>query len=48
MISKEKEAEIMRLHHAEKWLVGTIADQIGVHHTTVQRVLQQMSMATRN
>lgn len=41
MISKEKEAEIMRLHHAEKWPVGTIADQLKVHHTTVQRVLGQ-------
>ena len=41
MISKEQEAEILRLHHAEKWLVGTIAEQLGVHHTTVQRVLGQ-------
>lgn len=41
MISKEKEADILRLHHAEKWPVGTIAVQLGVHHTTVQRVLGQ-------
>lgn len=41
MIPKEKEAEIIRLFHAEKWRVGTIADQLGVHHTTVQRVLKQ-------
>jgi transposase len=41
VISKEKEADILRLHHAEKWPVGTIAAQLGVHHTTVQRVLQQ-------
>src|SRR5688572_9031796 len=41
MISKELEAEIIRLFHAEKWLIGTIADQLGVHHTTVQRVLGQ-------
>lgn len=41
MIAKDKEAEIMRLHHAEKWPVGTIATQVGVHHTTVQRVLEQ-------
>jgi transposase len=39
MISKEREAEILRLHHAEKWRVGTIASQLGLHHTTVQRVL---------
>lgn len=41
MIPKETEAEILRLFHAEKWRVGTIADQLGVHHTTVQRVLKQ-------
>ncbi len=39
MISKDREAEILRLYHAEKWLVGTIASQLGLHHTTVQRVL---------
>jgi transposase len=39
VISKEKEADILRLFHAEKWKVNTIAAQLGVHHTTVQRVL---------
>lgn len=39
-ISKEKEAEILRYAHAEKWLVGTIATQLGVHHTVVERVLE--------
>jgi transposase len=41
MISKEAEADVLRLFHAEKWRVGTIATQLGLHHTTVQRVLQQ-------
>jgi transposase len=41
VIGADTEAEILRLHHAEKWPVGTIAEQLGVHHTTVQRVLQQ-------
>lgn len=41
MISPPIEAEILRLHHAEKWPVGTIASQLGVHHDTVQRVLAQ-------
>ena len=41
MIPKETEADILRLFHAEKWPIGTIAGQLGVHHTTVQRVLQQ-------
>ncbi|HMI88728.1 MAG TPA: hypothetical protein VK550_31835 [Polyangiaceae bacterium] len=31
------EAEIVRLFHGERWSVGTIASQLGVHHTTVQR-----------
>ncbi|KYF94651.1 hypothetical protein BE20_05960 [Sorangium cellulosum] len=41
MIAKEKEAEVLRLYHGEKWPVGTIAGQLGLHHTTVQRVLGQ-------
>ncbi|XXX65754.1 hypothetical protein WME82_45815 [Sorangium sp. So ce128] len=41
MIAKEKEAEILRLYHGEKWPIGTIAAQLGLHHTTVQRVLGQ-------
>jgi transposase len=40
MISKESEAEIVRLYHGEKWPIGTIATQLGLHHTTVQRVLR--------
>lgn len=44
MISKETEAEIVRLYHGEKWPIGTIATQLGVHHTTVQRVLGQIGV----
>lgn len=44
MIPKETEAEIVRLYHGEKWPIGTIAGQLGVHHTTVQRVLQQTGL----
>ncbi|MCA9559371.1 MAG: IS21 family transposase [Planctomycetes bacterium] len=39
MISAELEARIRRLFHAEAWPVGTIARQLGVHHSTVRRVL---------
>ena len=39
-ISDATQAEILRLFHAEKWLVGTIARQLGVHHTTVVRALE--------
>lgn len=41
MISAALEAEILRLHHAEKWRIGTLAAQLGIHHTTVRRVLAQ-------
>lgn len=41
MITPEREAEILRLHLAEKWPVGTIARQLGLHHTSVRRVLHQ-------
>ncbi len=39
MITKEQAAEVVRLFHAEKWKVGTIAAQLHVHHGTVRRVL---------
>jgi transposase len=41
MIPPELEAKILRLYHAEKWRIGTIATQVGVHHSTVRRVLAQ-------
>lgn len=34
-IPKETETEIARLYLVEKWKVGTIASQLGVHPTTV-------------
>ena len=40
MIPKELEAQIVRLHYAEKWRITTIARQVGVHHATVRRVLR--------
>src|SRR5581483_1864337 len=45
MISPELEAKILRLHAAEKWKPGTIAAQVGVHHSTVRRVLSQAGLA---
>ena len=41
MIARALEAEILRLHHAEHWPIGTIAAQLRVHHGTVRRVLAQ-------
>jgi len=39
VIRSEVEAEILRLHHVEKWPPGTIAAQLGVHHDVVRRVI---------
>jgi len=41
MISRELEAEILRLYHAEHWRIGTLARQLNIHHDTVRRVLMQ-------
>ena len=38
-VPKEAEAEILRLHFAEKWPKNTIAKQLHVHHSVVERVL---------
>lgn len=46
-IPKETEAEIVRLYHGEKWPIGTIAGQLGLHHTTVQRVLRQTGLEAK-
>ena len=41
---KELEATILRYHFVEHWGVNTIAAQLGIHHTTVDRVLCQAGM----
>jgi transposase len=38
-IPADQQALIRRLYHGEKWRVGTIANQLGLHHSTVSRVL---------
>ena len=44
MIPKHLEERILRLHFVEKWSVGTIATQVGVHHSTVRRVLYRQGV----
>jgi len=39
VIPEELEQKVLRHHFVEKWLVGTIARQLGLHHGTVTRVL---------
>jgi len=43
-IPSELEAQILRLHHIEKWRAGTIARQLHLHHGTVTRVLAQAGL----
>jgi len=43
-ISKELEAEILRLYHVEKWKVNTIATQLRLHHATVRRILERLGV----
>lgn len=40
-VSQETEAAILRLHYVEKWRKNTIANQLGIHHSVVERVLLQ-------
>lgn len=41
---KALDARILRYHFVEHWGVSTIADQLGLHHTTVDRVLCQAGL----
>ncbi len=45
MISRELEAEILRLYHAEGWRIGTVSRQLQLHRDTVRRVLAQAGLA---
>ncbi len=44
MIPSELEERILRLYFVEKWKLSTIAHQVGVHHTTVRRVLKDQGV----
>ncbi len=47
-VDKETSTEILRLYHAEKWKIGTIARQLGLHHGTVRRVLRDAGEPRRH
>jgi transposase len=40
-LDREREVEIVRLALAEGWPIGTVAKQLGVHHSVVRRVLRE-------
>jgi transposase len=46
-ISREVEGSILRYHSVEGWPVGTIATQLKLHHSTVERVLAQVGCEPR-
>jgi len=43
-IDKKTEAKILRYHFVEQWRIGTIATQLGIHHSVVDRVLAQAGL----
>lgn len=43
-LSEQQRADILRLHLVEHWPVGTIASQLGTHHSTVERIISQAGM----
>lgn len=43
-IDKAVETKILRYHFVEKWRPGTIATQLGIHHSVVDRVLAQAGL----
>jgi transposase len=43
-IDQTLEAKILRYHFVEKWRVGTIAKQLNVHHSVVDRILSQAGL----
>lgn len=47
-ITPDIEAEIIRLFHAEHWRKTTIARQLGLHHSTVSRVLARSNQTEPN
>ena len=47
-ISDDLKARILRYHHVEKWRIGTISDQLKVHHSTIKRVLSETGVPKRN
>ena len=45
MIDLDTVTRIRHLHHAERWPVGTIAAELGLHHETVERALSEQPPA---
>ena len=46
-IPQDLEAQILRYHFVEHWRIGTIASQLHIHRSVVQRVLAQAGLPAR-
>lgn len=46
-VDPEIEHAILRHHLVDKWPVGTVATELGVHHDVVRRVLRQRGLSPR-
>jgi len=44
-VDPETEHAILRHHLVDKWPIGTVASQLGVHHDVVRRVLRQRGLS---
>ena len=40
MISPDQYAQLRRLFYAEHWPINTIAANLGIHHETVRRAIE--------
>jgi len=47
MIPEQLRHQILRLHFVEGWKIHTIATQVGIHHSTVRRVLEQNGLSPK-
>jgi len=43
-IDQDTEAKVLRYHFVEHWRIGTIATQLGIHHSVVDRILSQAGL----
>ena len=45
-VDAQTEHEVLRHHLVDKWPIGTVATELGIHHDVVRRVLRQRGAAT--
>lgn len=43
-ISEQQRTDILHYHFVDHWRVGTIATQLGIHYSSVERTISQAGM----